>query len=255
MSLYYYFLGRLGPDKLPFWDALTHPTLDNIVNDVIATGAASMVIIGAVVTFALITWYGKWKVLWSEWLTSVDHKRIGIMYIVLAFVMLARAVIEAALMRTQQSFGLNGGFLSWHHFGELFIDPRHDHDLLHGDAVSHRGHQLRDAAANRRARRFLPGDELDQSRADGGGRRDRHDFPGDRQVFDRRLERLSALYRDGFQSGRRPRLLDLGRLAVLARVDDDRHQLRRHHLQEAGARHAFHSACRSSPGRRCAPAS
>ena len=120
MSLYYDFLGRLGPDKLPFWDALTHPTLDNIVNNVIATGAASMVIIGAVATFALITWYGKWKVLWSEWLTSVDHKRIGIMYIVLAFVMLARAVIEAALMRTQQSFGLNGGFLSWHHFGELF---------------------------------------------------------------------------------------------------------------------------------------
>ena len=60
------------------------------------------------------------------------------MYIVLAFVMLARAVIEAALMRTQQSFGLNGGFLSWDHFGRTFQDPRFDHDLLHGDAVSHR---------------------------------------------------------------------------------------------------------------------
>ena len=47
------------------------------------------------VTVFLITWYGKWQVLWSEWLTSVDHKRIGIMYIVLAFVMLARALIEA----------------------------------------------------------------------------------------------------------------------------------------------------------------
>ena len=57
---------------------------------------------------------------WSEWLTSVDHKRIGIMYIVLSFVMLTRAIVEAALMRAQQAFGLDGGFLSPHHFGQLF---------------------------------------------------------------------------------------------------------------------------------------
>ena len=97
-----------------------HPTLDVIVNRTIATGAASLVIIGAVVGVSLITYYGGWRVLWSEWLTSVDHKRIGIMYIVLAFVMLTRGLIEGALMRTQQSFGLNGGFLSWDHFGQLF---------------------------------------------------------------------------------------------------------------------------------------
>ena len=57
---------------------------------------------------------------WSEWLTSVDHKRIGIMYIVLSFVMLTRAIVEAGLMRAQQAFGLDGGFLSPHHFGQLF---------------------------------------------------------------------------------------------------------------------------------------
>ncbi|MFZ0256409.1 MAG: cbb3-type cytochrome c oxidase subunit I [Gammaproteobacteria bacterium] len=113
-------LGRLSWDALPFWSAIQNPTTSNIVNGVIATGAAGLVVIGAIVVPLLITWYGKWRTLWFEWLTSVDHKRIGIMYIVLAFVMLARAVIEAVLMRTQQAVGLGGGFLSPEHFAQLF---------------------------------------------------------------------------------------------------------------------------------------
>ena len=120
MSLFHFIFGRLRLESLPFWDMLQHPTHENIVNGSIATFAGSMVLIGAAVTVILITRYGKWKVLWSEWLTSVDHKRIGIMYIVLSFVMLARALIEAALMRGQQAFALNGGFLSADHFGQLF---------------------------------------------------------------------------------------------------------------------------------------
>ncbi len=68
--------------------------------------------IGAVATPVLITWLGKWRYLWSEWLTSVDHKRIGIMYVVLALVMLARAVIEAVMMRTQQAVGARRAGLS-----------------------------------------------------------------------------------------------------------------------------------------------
>jgi len=120
MTLKHFIFGRLGLHSLPFWAAVQHPTPENIVNGVIATGAASLVIIGAVVTACLITYFGKWRYLWTEWLTSVDHKRIGIMYIVIAFVMLARALIEAVLMRTQQAFGLGGGFLFPEHFGELF---------------------------------------------------------------------------------------------------------------------------------------
>jgi len=120
MSLVHVVFGRLSLQSLPFWSAIQHPTLPNIVNDTIATGAASMVLIGAILTVTLITYFGKWRYLWTEWLTSVDHKRIGIMYIVIAFVMLARALIEAVLMRTQQAFGLGGGFLSSEHFGELF---------------------------------------------------------------------------------------------------------------------------------------
>ena len=113
-------LGRLGVEALPFWTMLQHPSSSNLINGSIATFAALMVLIGAAVTAALITKYGKWGVLWSDWLTSPDHKKIGIMYVVLALIMLARALLEAVLMRVQQAVGLNGGFLSPDHFAQLF---------------------------------------------------------------------------------------------------------------------------------------
>ncbi len=113
-------LGRLGPQSLPFWQMLQHPTEANVVNGGIATMAACILVLGAIVTAGLITRYRKWGVLWSQWLTSTDHKKIGVMYVVLAFVMLARALIEACLMRAQQAFGLGGGFVSPEHFAELF---------------------------------------------------------------------------------------------------------------------------------------
>ena len=113
-------LGRLHLDSLPFWQMLQNPTKANVINGCIATGAGSMVLIGAIVATVLITRYQQWGVLWSRWLTSPDHKKIGIMYIVLAFVMLVRALIEAVVMRAQQAFGLGGGFLSPEHFAQLF---------------------------------------------------------------------------------------------------------------------------------------
>jgi cytochrome o ubiquinol oxidase subunit 1 len=113
-------LGRLNLQSLPFWDMLQHPTKENVINGIIATGAASMVVLGGLLAIILITRYRKWGVLWSDWLTSPDHKKIGIMYVVVALVMLARALIEAVLMRAQQAFGLGGGFLSPDHFAQLF---------------------------------------------------------------------------------------------------------------------------------------
>jgi cytochrome o ubiquinol oxidase subunit 1 len=113
-------LGRLEMGSLPFWSMLQNPTRENLVNGSIAGTAAVIVVVVAVITVGLITKYGKWRVLWSDWLTSTDHKKIGIMYIVLALVMMARGVIEAWLMRLQQAFGLGGGFLSPDHFGQLF---------------------------------------------------------------------------------------------------------------------------------------
>ena len=108
--------GRLGLDSLPFVQAFRHPG----VSELIAAGAASAVVLGAMIAVVLLTRYRAWRPLWSDWLTSVDHKRIGIMYIVLSFVMLARGVVEGVLMRMQQADGLGGGFLAPDHFAELF---------------------------------------------------------------------------------------------------------------------------------------
>ncbi|MCT6887624.1 MAG: cytochrome o ubiquinol oxidase subunit I, partial [Bartonella apis] len=54
----------------------------------------------AVVILAAITLLGWWGILWRNWITSVDHKRVGIMYIVLAIVMLVRGFADAIMMRT-----------------------------------------------------------------------------------------------------------------------------------------------------------
>ncbi len=54
----------------------------------------------------LITYFKKWKWLWCEWLTTVDHKKIGIMYLIVAFVMLIRGFADAILMRTHQAMAL-----------------------------------------------------------------------------------------------------------------------------------------------------
>lgn len=109
-------LGRLDISSLPILPAIQDPT----ASEMVGAGAATIVIVGTISTLALITWFGAWRSLWSEWLTSTDHKRIGIMYIVLALVMMARGVIEGAVMRSQQAAGLNGGFLAPEHFSELF---------------------------------------------------------------------------------------------------------------------------------------
>ena len=108
--------GRLDLSSLAIWRAIQNPT----VSELIAAGAAMVVILGALSVLVLLTWFRLWGPLWRDWLTSVDHKRIGIMYCALALIMLARGVIEGALMRTQQAFGLDGGFLTPDHFSQLF---------------------------------------------------------------------------------------------------------------------------------------
>ncbi|SAL25747.1 cytochrome-c oxidase [Caballeronia choica] len=68
-----------------------------------------------------LTRFGKWKWLWTEWLTSVDHKRIGVMYIVVAVLMLVRGFIDAVMMRAQQAIAyLDPGFLPPHHYDQIF---------------------------------------------------------------------------------------------------------------------------------------
>jgi cytochrome o ubiquinol oxidase subunit 1 len=88
----------------------------------IVMGAVAFMVLSAIAVLALITYLGKWKYLWSEWLTSVDHKKIGIMYMILAFVMLLRGFADAIMMRSQQalSYGSNMGYLPPEHFDQVF---------------------------------------------------------------------------------------------------------------------------------------
>jgi cytochrome o ubiquinol oxidase subunit I len=88
----------------------------------IIMGASGMVVLGVLLVLGWVTLKGYWPYLWSEWLTSVDHKRIGVMYIVLALLMLVRGFSDAIMMRTQQALAAGDaqGYLPPEHFDQIF---------------------------------------------------------------------------------------------------------------------------------------
>ena len=88
----------------------------------IIMGAGGAMALIALLVFALITYYGKWKYLWTEWLSSIDHKKIGIMYLILSGIMLLRGFSDAVMMRAQQAIavGHNAGYLPPDHFDQIF---------------------------------------------------------------------------------------------------------------------------------------
>lgn len=79
-------------------------------------------VIGGLLLVGAITRYRLWGYLWKEWFTSIDHKKIGIMYMVLGLVMLMRGFADALMMRLQQAiaFGDNLGYLPPHHYDQIF---------------------------------------------------------------------------------------------------------------------------------------
>jgi cytochrome o ubiquinol oxidase subunit I len=82
-----------------------------------------LVVIGlGLLIVAAVSWFGLWGWLWREWLTSVDHKKIGIMYIILGIIMLLRGFADALMMRTQQLMAVGGGegYLPAHHYDQIF---------------------------------------------------------------------------------------------------------------------------------------
>jgi len=101
--------GRLTWNAIPFHEPI-----------LIVTFAA--VCLGGLGMLALITRYRLWGYLWNEWFTSIDHKKIGIMYVILGLVMLLRGFADALMMRAQQavSFGDNLGYLPPHHYDQIF---------------------------------------------------------------------------------------------------------------------------------------
>jgi cytochrome o ubiquinol oxidase subunit 1 len=101
--------GRLSLDSLPLHEPI-----------VVYTFVA--VAIGAIALLGAITYYKLWGYLWHEWFTSIDHKKIGIMYMILGFVMLLRGFSDAIMMRGQQavSFGASHGYLPPEHYDQVF---------------------------------------------------------------------------------------------------------------------------------------
>ena len=81
-----------------------------------------LVALGGIAVIGAITWFKLWGYLWREWFTSVDHKKIGIMYMVLGLIMLLRGFADAVMMRLQQAMAFNGseGYLNAHHYDQIF---------------------------------------------------------------------------------------------------------------------------------------
>ncbi len=101
--------GRLSWEAIPY-------------HEPILIGTFIMVALGGIVGLALLTKFKLWGYLWKEWFTSIDHKKIGIMYMVLGLVMFLRGFADALMMRAQQafSFGDSHGFLPPHHYDQVF---------------------------------------------------------------------------------------------------------------------------------------
>jgi cytochrome o ubiquinol oxidase subunit 1 len=102
-------LGRLTLESLPLHEPI-----------VLVTGV--LVAVGGAALLGLVSYFRLWGYLWREWITTIDHKRIGIMYIILGLVMLLRGFADALMMRLQQAvaFGPADGYLPAHHYDQVF---------------------------------------------------------------------------------------------------------------------------------------
>ena len=158
-----------------------------------------------------VTLKGYWPYLWREWITSVDHKRIGVMYIVLALVMLLRGFADAIMMRAQQAVAAGGaqGYLPPEHFDQIFsahgtimiffVAMPFVIGLMNFVVPLQLG--VRDVA--------FPDAELGELLADRVGRPADQHLARRRRVREDRLGRLSAAQRAAILARRRRRLLPL----------------------------------------------
>src|ERR1700755_174878 len=101
--------GRLTLEAIPY-------------HEPILIGTFAAVALGGILVLAAMTYFKQWVPFWNNWVTSIDHKKIGIMYIVLGIVMLLRGFSDAIMMRAQQAiaFGSHPGFLPPHHYDQIF---------------------------------------------------------------------------------------------------------------------------------------
>jgi cytochrome o ubiquinol oxidase subunit 1 len=104
-----FIFGRLTWESLPYHDPIILATFIGVA-------------LGGLGLMAALSYFKVWGTLWRDWLTSIDHKKIGIMYCVLGLIMLLRGFTDALMMRAQQAMAFNGseGFLPPHHYDQLF---------------------------------------------------------------------------------------------------------------------------------------
>jgi cytochrome o ubiquinol oxidase subunit I len=102
-------LGKLTLAAIPF-------------NEPLPLYSMAVVLLVILIVLGIVTVKGWWPYLWREWLTSVDHKRIGVMYIILGLVMLLRGYSDAIMMRTQQAIAIGNaqGYLPPFHYDQIF---------------------------------------------------------------------------------------------------------------------------------------
>ena len=106
----HWLLGRITWDSIP------------MAHEPILLWTFVAVVLGGIGLLAILTRYRLWGPLWHDWFCSIDHKKIGIMYMVLGVVMLLRGFSDAIMMRLQQAmaFGDNMGYLPPHHYDQIF---------------------------------------------------------------------------------------------------------------------------------------
>ncbi len=98
-------------------------TLESLpLHEPIVVGTFCVVAMGGLALLATLTYFKLWAYLWKEWFTSVDHKKIGVMYVILGIVMLLRGFSDAIMMRAQQVMAFHGseGYLNPHHYDQIF---------------------------------------------------------------------------------------------------------------------------------------
>jgi cytochrome o ubiquinol oxidase subunit 1 len=83
-------------------------SLDYLPHDPVTIGAAIGMPVSVLVVALLLTYFKKWRWLYDNWLSSLDAKKIGVMYIVVAVIMLLRGVADAAMIRLQTAIAVNG---------------------------------------------------------------------------------------------------------------------------------------------------
>ena len=252
-GLWYTLLGRLDARSLPFVRAWDHP----VVSEIIGACAATIVVIGAIAVVWLLTWQRWWKPLVFDWLTSLDHKRIGIMYVVMSFTMLTRALIEAVLMRTQQAIAIDSpGIVAPDHFAQLF--STHGSIMIFFMAMPFLTGLINYAmplqiGARDVAFPLLNSISLMLTIAGGSGLMMASLVVG---AFSTGGWSGYPPYTElSYQPGRRTRLLDLGHHPVVHRFDPDGPQLRGDDLQEALSRHDADADASVLLERRSAPRS